>query len=34
MISVTAWAGDAKAMAAAAAASCKNLKADFTIRPF
>src|SRR5471030_2065378 len=34
MISVTAWAGDEKVNAAAAAASCKNLKADFTIKPF
>jgi hypothetical protein len=34
MISVTAQAGVAKATATATAASCKNVKADFTIEPF
>jgi hypothetical protein len=31
---VTARAGDAKVNAAMAAASCKNPRADFTIKPF
>lgn len=34
MISVTAYAGEAKAATAATAANCKNLIADFTIKPF
>jgi hypothetical protein len=33
MISVRAWAGDARMTAASAAASRKNLKADLTIKP-
>jgi hypothetical protein len=32
MISVRAWAGDARMTAANAAASRKNLKAEFTIK--
>jgi hypothetical protein len=34
MISVTAYAGDAKVTTAATAANCKNPKSDFTIKPF
>jgi len=34
MISVTAQAGEADMNATATAASCKNLKADLTIKPF
>src|SRR5260370_31712581 len=34
MMSVTACAGDTTKTIAAAAASCKNLKADFTIESF
>src|SRR5260370_27954433 len=34
MMSVTACAGDTTKTIAAAAASCKNLKADFTIKSF
>jgi hypothetical protein len=34
MMSVTAQAGDVKATAAAAAASCKNLRLGLTIKPF
>jgi hypothetical protein len=34
MISVTAQAGEADMTAMATAASCKNLKADLTIKPF
>src|SRR6266581_1396963 len=33
LISVAAWAGEAKATTAAAAASGKNLRAGFTIKP-
>ena len=34
MISVAAQAGEADMTATATAASCKNLKADLTIKPF
>jgi hypothetical protein len=34
MISVTAQAGEADMNATATAPSCKNLKADLTIKPF
>jgi hypothetical protein len=34
VISVTAQAGEADMTATATAASCKNLKADLTIKPF